>query len=247
MNCTSCRPPKRSGVARGLVLVASAAITVASFALTSRAQVAGTPELHVARLGHTATVLSDGRILIAGGENAGGPVNQAEIFDPDTGAFSVVGSSVVARADHTATLLGDGRVLIAGGRHYTTLLDSTELFEPATGTFLPVPVTLRRPRAGHSATVLADGTLLIAGGDEAGSAEILDPTTASSTLLPALLAIPRARHAATLLESGSVLIVGGAEVGNGALDSAELFDPATLSFHLVASAMQVAPSLVLAV
>src|SRR5439155_4026824 len=91
-------------------------------------------------------------------------VGQAEIFDPASGAFSVVGSSVVARADHTATLLGDARVLIAGGRQYTTRLDSTELFDPATGTFQAVPATLRQPRAGHSATVLADGTLLIAGG-----------------------------------------------------------------------------------
>ncbi|TMA89557.1 MAG: DNRLRE domain-containing protein, partial [Deltaproteobacteria bacterium] len=241
-NCRTGGRSQRRGMARApiLLLAASAALTVASFALPSWAQVAGTPELQVARLGHTATVLGDGRILIVGGENASGPVGQAEIFDPASGAFSLVGSSsVVARADHTATLLGDGRVLIAGGRQYTTRLDSTELFDPATRTFQAVPVTLRQPRAGHSATVLADGTLLIAGGDDAGSAEILDPATASSTLLPALLAIARAYHAATLVESGSVLIVGGAEAGNGPLDSAELFDPTTLRFHLVASVMQV--------
>src|SRR5207249_8763302 len=115
-NCKTGGRPERRGMARvpTLLLAASTALTVASFSLPSWAQVAGAPELQVARLGHTATVLGDGRILIVGGENASGPVGQAEIFDPASGAFSLVGSSsVVARADHTATLLGDGRVLIA--------------------------------------------------------------------------------------------------------------------------------------
>src|SRR6266566_2631917 len=242
MNCMRGRPLKHFWNARVAlpVLAVGVVLTAASFAPTSWAQVVGTPELQVARAGHTATLLADGRILIVGGETANGPVSQAEIFDPASGGFSVVGSSVVARADHTATLLGDGRVLIAGGRHFTTLLDATELFDPASGSFVALPQTLRRPRAGHSATVLADGTLLIAGGDDAGSAEILDPATASSTLLPALLAIARAYHAATLVESGSVLIVGGVGRDNSPLDSVELFDPATVSFDFTAPVMQVA-------
>src|SRR6266566_7254335 len=242
MNWMRGRPLKHSWNARVPlpVLAAAVALTAASFALTSWAQVVGTPELQLARAGHTATLLADGRILIVGGETANGPVSRAEIFDPAAGGFSVTGSSVVARADHTATLLGDGRVLIAGGRHFTTLLDATELFDPATGSFVPLPLTLRRPRAGHSATVVADGTLLIAGGDDAGSAEMLDPAKGNSTLLPTLLAVPRAYHAATLLESGNVLIVGGVGRDNSPLDSVELFDPATVSFDFAAPVMQVA-------
>src|SRR5437773_81833 len=82
--------------------------------------------------GHTAPLAGNGTLMRLGREAAPGPVSQAEIFDPASGGFSLVGNSVVARADHTATLLGDGRVLIAGGRHFTTLLDATELFDPAT-------------------------------------------------------------------------------------------------------------------
>src|SRR2546422_182665 len=83
-NCKTGGRSERRGMARVpiLLLAASAGLTVASFALPSWAQVAGAPELQVARLGHTATVLGDGRILIVGGENASGPVGQAEIFDP---------------------------------------------------------------------------------------------------------------------------------------------------------------------
>src|SRR2546425_8172293 len=159
MTCTRGRPLKHFWNARVPlpVLAVGVVLIAASLARTPWAQVVATPDLQIARAGHTATLLADGRILIVGGETASRPVSEAEIFDPTSGGFSVVGSSVVARADHTATLLGDGRVLIAGGRHFTTLLDAMELFEPVTGSFVPLPLTLRRPRAGHSATVLADG------------------------------------------------------------------------------------------
>src|SRR6266404_2821481 len=99
MNCMRGRPLKHSWNARVPlpVLAAAVALTAASFALTSWAQVVGTPELQLARAGHTATLLADGRILIVGGETANGPVSRAEIFDPAAGGFSVTGSSVVAR------------------------------------------------------------------------------------------------------------------------------------------------------
>src|SRR5207247_10742561 len=109
---------------------------------------------------------------------------------------------------------------------------------PATRPVAATAGPVQPARAGHAATGPADGSLPIAGGDDAGSAEIPDTATASSTLLPALLTVPRAYHAAARLESGQVLIVGGEANGSGPLDSAELFDPATLSFHLVASALQ---------
>ena len=70
----------------------------------------------VERRGHTATRLSDGRVLIAGGESSSGALNQAEIYDPASAMFSATGNMGTARADHTATLLSDGRVLLAGGR-----------------------------------------------------------------------------------------------------------------------------------
>src|SRR6266480_6086264 len=93
------------------------------------------PSLQVARRGHSATLLADGRILIAGGENADGPIRQCEIFDSATGTFSVGGNLNAPRTGHTATKLSDGRVLLAGGRNALGPLASTEIFDPQTGVF----------------------------------------------------------------------------------------------------------------
>ena len=121
------------GVLLGLVSLA--------FCSTAAAQIVGSVSLNVERAGHSATWLGDGRILIAGGENAGGALSAAELYDPVTQRFALTGSLVVPRAEHTATVLADGRVLITGGRHgaappsaanptATTPLASTEVFDP---------------------------------------------------------------------------------------------------------------------
>ena len=77
----------------------------------------------------TATLLLDGRVLIAGGYG-----KLDEVYEPATGKFAATGSMVVARGYHTATLLHDGRVLIAGGEDFT-FLSEAELFDPTTGKF----------------------------------------------------------------------------------------------------------------
>jgi hypothetical protein len=64
---------------------------------------------------YTATRLSDGRVLVAGGGDGSAPVASAELYDPKTGTFSPTGSMTISRTDYTATLLSDGRILIAGG------------------------------------------------------------------------------------------------------------------------------------
>src|SRR5207248_11216897 len=75
-----------------------------------------TGSMHVARLGHTATTLNNGKILVAGGfTKTNTALASAELYDPATGKWSLTGSMNVAREDHTATLLASGKVLVAGG------------------------------------------------------------------------------------------------------------------------------------
>ena len=73
-----------------------------------------------ARNFHTATLLNDGTVLVAGGGNFQ-PIALAERFDPASESFTGTGSLVTARSEHTATLLNDGRVLVTGGAHITGL------------------------------------------------------------------------------------------------------------------------------
>ena len=204
------------------VVIAVLAMVGASFASSARAQVLGTAYLNVERRGHTATEIAGGKILVVGGENTNGAVSQAEVFDPATRTFLIIGTAT-PRTDHTATLLSDGRVLIAGGRDESGALNATEIFNPADNSFSSGS-SMNRARAGHSATVLSDGRILIAGGDAEGSSEIYDPASQLFTLGPNLTE-PRALHGAVLLKNGKVLIVGGTDPNdNTVLESAELFD-----------------------
>jgi hypothetical protein len=221
-----------------LAILAAVLLLPVSVALPSpsAAQILATSSLTVARRGHSATQLQDGRILIVGGENAGGIVDQAEIYDPASQTFSLPGTSG-PRTDHAALLLPDGRVLITGGRDGNGILNTTEIFNPNDGSFAIGP-TLQRARAGHSATVLADGKILLAGGDAQGSSEIYDPSVQAS-MLGGDLTEPRTLHGAALLKDGRVLIAGGIDPIDSSLvlDSAELFNPQSGTFSSATTTM----------
>jgi Kelch motif len=190
---------------------------------------------------HAATVLADGRVLVAGGYFNALPIVFADVYDPRTGAFAATGSMSVTRGFDTATRLSDGRVLFAGGdpakwNFRGPLIASAELYDPTTGTFSPIG-SLTTARNLHTATLLLDGRVLITGGSDVfehalASAEVYDPTT--GTFSPTgSMHVARGFHTATLLLDGRVLITGGDDEGWGNghfLASAEIYDPKTGTF-----------------
>ncbi len=138
---------------------------------TVLAQSAGTftatGDMSTPRFGHSATLLPNGNVLMAGGESNTGTAATAELYDPASGVFSATGSMIVARSGHSATLVPNGKVLIAGGRVIgSRILNSAELYDPATGIFTAAG-EMTVPRAFHRAILLADGEVLMVGGDGA--------------------------------------------------------------------------------
>ncbi|HEX5411148.1 MAG TPA: kelch repeat-containing protein [Terriglobia bacterium] len=190
-----------------------------------------TGKMSAARAGHTATLLPNGKVLIAGGARDLTEVATAEIYDPATGTFTATGSLGTARAGHTATLLSDGNVLMAGGSDSTAPLISAEIYNTVTGSFAPT-ANMGTPRTSHTAARLADGRVLVAGGydgtADTATAELYDPSTGSFKTTGAMGTV-REEHTATLLSDGDVLIAGGSSASE-TLASAEIYSPATGSF-----------------
>ncbi|OLE54518.1 MAG: hypothetical protein AUG51_07990 [Acidobacteria bacterium 13_1_20CM_3_53_8] len=199
--------------------------------------------LNTPRNGHTATLLPNGKVLVAGGNGDGTFLNSAELYDPATGTWSYTGSLNTARRYHTATLLPNGKVLVTGGlgtngAHSYLTLNTAELYDPATGTW-SVTGNLNRSRQFQTATLLPNSKVLVAGGfDTKGinsyltlnTAELYDPATGTWSGTGSLN-VARGLHTATLLPNGKVLVAGGNNT-NGinsplTLNSAELYDPAT--------------------
>jgi large repetitive protein len=190
------------------------------------------------RGGHAATLLSDGRVLVTGGDDvnvqsAPGRV-EAEIYDPNTGRFAPTGPMTMARTSQAAVLLSNGKVLVAGGQNLAG--NTAELYDPVTGTFsaAAAPTRYRYSAAG---VPLSDGRALVFGYDAAGDAfdvtRSVFNTTGSSQAAGGLWFGP----AMALLADGRVFVAGGKEQGpppsNIALvANARLFDPATNTFSV---------------
>jgi len=186
-----------------------------------------TGELGAPRAFHTATVLADGRVLVAGGYTES-PLASAEVYDPATGLWSATGSMNETRVKHTATLLPDGRVLVAGGNADGVTKASAEVYSPTTGLWTPTG-SLLNPRQSHTATLLEDGMVLAAAGTDGysdlQSAETYDPSSGEWTATGSLATGRRAAHAIRLTD-GRVLVEGGLVVDTPTR-SAEVYDPDT--------------------
>ncbi|HEY1526434.1 MAG TPA: YDG domain-containing protein [Candidatus Angelobacter sp.] len=200
-----------------------------------------------ARSRHTATLLQDGRVLVAGGDSgAGTATNSAEIYDPGSDTWNSVGPLVSARFGHSATLLADGRVAIIGGESNGAPVAGIEVFDPNTGLFTQ-SAALNVARKDHAAALLADGRVLVAGGFGAdaqnnqlalSSVEIFDPVT-NAVSAAANLNTARGRHSATVVLDGFVVVAGGSN-GQADLNSIEIYTPGTDAWAVSAATLSTA-------
>jgi uncharacterized protein YjdB len=159
-----------------------------------------------ARTGHTATLLPNGQVLVAGGIGGYLYLNSAEIYDPASNTWSSVGSLGTERYFHTATLLNNGTVLVAGGAVGSGPLASAEIYDPVAATWSPA-ASMSTAREGQTATLLGNGTVLVTGGAATAIAEIYDPVANTWSPTPNMLE-QQSGAAAVLLPNGIVLVAG---------------------------------------
>ena len=203
-----------------------------------------TGNMTTGRFEYTATLLPDGRVLIAGGYYLV-PLATAELYDPATGTFTATGNMVTAHFSHKATLLNNGKVLIAGGASgYSSLycncpiLAKPELYDPATGTFTVTgdyadknvdPDFGTFALVNAPATLLSNGKVLIAA---APTAELFDAATGTFSLTGQMATEARyiAGRTANLLTDGKVLLAGGENQDYRYFANADAYDLSTGKF-----------------
>ncbi|KFE71311.1 kelch repeat-containing protein [Hyalangium minutum] len=197
-------------------------------ALTSEDAWASASPAPLALTKQSATLLADGRVLVAGGADSVGWTASAAVYSPATRTWASTASMFVKRYGHGATLLSSGEVLVTGGEISNVPTATTERYSATTGTW-SAAAAMSQPRFRHTVTVLNDGRLLVAGGFDGttgiATTEFYAPSSGTWTPGPSM-STRRFGHTATLLPDGRVLVAGG-HTGGQALATAELYDPAT--------------------
>ena len=231
--CSHGLPARIAGV-MALVLA-----TTLSFAWTP------TGSMRTARASHTATVLPNGLVLVAGGTgDNNAALALSELYNPASGIWNSTGNLHVARVSARAVLLPNGRVLTMGGCLSNDCLSSTtrsaEIYNPASGTWT-LTGSMRTGRAQFIAVLLPTGKVLVAGGCTSynvngclavtTSAELYNPATGTWTSTGAMRAT-RMAMTGTVLPNGKALVAGGQTAASDALSSSELYNPATGTFSL---------------
>ncbi|CAF1468109.1 unnamed protein product [Adineta ricciae] len=124
--------------------------------------------MSIARYQHTATMLSNGKVLVTGGAYTSVVyLNTAEVYDPFTGNWTTANSMSIARYQHTATMLSNGKVLITGGWNDGGSVNGAEIYDPSTDSWTPAN-NMSISRYQHTATMLSSGKVLVTGGQNGG-------------------------------------------------------------------------------
>lgn len=226
-------------------VVSGAVRLLAAYLLCSSLPAFGDYWLNVAsmqtpRSGHSATLLSNGEVLVVGGSASA----SAELYDPVSNTWRMASPPLEARKSHTATRLPDGKVLIVGGvGNNDATIQRAELYIPTTDTWLDAGA-IDTPRRGHTATLLPNGKVLIVGGDTLsghgakGSAELYDVSSGLWSKASQPFS-PRWGHDAVLLADGRVLVVGGSVPASNTYsvyaDKSEIYSPDNDAWNLASA------------
>jgi hypothetical protein len=215
-----------------LVLCLATMLPVLSHAQAASWAPAGT--MTTSRTYPTATLLANGKVLVAGGYGPTyGSLFTAELYDPALNTWTATGNMIASRYFHTATLLSDGRVLVVGGANQTnSAVGFAEIYDPNTGAWTQTGANLKA-RYNHTATLLKNGMVLVQGGccgaasplTQLNSAEVSDLATGQWSSVGDS-AQPHSNGGAYTLSDGTVLEVAGLWYGNtGSGAYVDLYNP----------------------